>query len=67
MFGQLFRRKSKLRIALRSALTGQHVLAFLPATALAAFWIGGEPFLLLVALGLPVLYALAGFNLIVFG
>ena len=35
-------------------------LAFLPALTLAAFWLGGETMLLVVALGLPALFALAG-------
>ncbi|MDQ7071724.1 MAG: bifunctional diguanylate cyclase/phosphodiesterase [Rhodobacterales bacterium] len=49
-----------LRRRLRVALSGPHVLAFLPAVALGAFWFGGEPALLLVALGSPVLFALVG-------
>ncbi len=48
------------RRALRRALIGSHVLAFLPALALGAFWLGGEPLLLAVALGVPVVFALAG-------
>lgn len=34
------------------------LLVFLPAITLAGFWIGGEQVLLLLALGLPVLFAL---------
>lgn len=49
-----------LRRVLRSALTGPHILAFLPAIVLGAFWLGGEKWLLLVSLGLPVIYAFAG-------
>ncbi|WP_373049713.1 putative bifunctional diguanylate cyclase/phosphodiesterase [Thalassovita aquimarina] len=49
-----------LRRKLRAALTGPHILAFLPAVVLGAFWFGGEGWLLAVSLGLPVLYALAG-------
>jgi diguanylate cyclase (GGDEF)-like protein len=36
------------------------LMAFLPATTLAAFWMGGEELLLLLALGLPLMFALAG-------
>lgn len=48
------------RNKLRFVLTGPHVLAFLPALVLGAFWLGGEPALLVVALGLPILFALVG-------
>ena len=41
-------------------LTGPPVLAFLPAVTLAAFWLGGETALVIVALGLPLLFALGG-------
>lgn len=36
------------------------LMVFLPAVTLAAFWIGGERVLLMVALGLPLLFLLAG-------
>jgi hypothetical protein len=36
------------------------VLAFLPALVLASFWLGGEVFLVLTALGVPVFLAFAG-------
>ena len=49
-----------LRRKLRRALTGPHILAFLPASVLGAYWIGGEAYLLGVSLGFPMLYALAG-------
>lgn len=55
-----FLRPDRLRWHLRRALTGPHSLAFLPACVLAAFWIGGEPWLILIALALPLSYALAG-------
>ncbi len=42
--------------ALGIGLYGPQALAFLPAFVLAAFWIGGEPFLIATALGLPVLF-----------
>ena len=41
-------------------LLGAHMLAFVPAIALSAFWIAGELALVSVALGLPILYLLAG-------
>ncbi|MGV6849856.1 MAG: putative bifunctional diguanylate cyclase/phosphodiesterase [Marinibacterium sp.] len=41
-------------------LTGPPVLAFMPALTLAAYWFGGEPALIVVALGLPILYAMTG-------
>ncbi|SMX39114.1 putative bifunctional diguanylate cyclase/phosphodiesterase [Maliponia aquimaris] len=48
------------RTALRRGLYGPQVLAFLPAAALAAFWLGGEALLLVVALGTPGVFLLAG-------
>lgn len=36
------------------------LMVFLPAATLAAFWLGGEQILVLVALGLPLVFALAG-------
>ncbi|MDF1856947.1 bifunctional diguanylate cyclase/phosphodiesterase [Pseudooceanicola sp.] len=50
----------ELRRLLRQTLLGPQALAFLPAIVLAAFWIGGEPWLILVALIMPALYALTG-------
>ncbi len=35
-------------------------MVFLPAVTLAAFWFGGETILILVALGIPLLFILAG-------
>lgn len=35
-------------------------MVFLPAVTLSAFWLGGEQVLILVALGLPLLFAFAG-------
>lgn len=43
----------------RSLVTGPQALAFMPAMALAAFWIGGEAWLIIVALALPLIIALA--------
>mgnify|MGYP006296018961 CR=1 FL=1 len=45
---------------MRRALYGPQMLAFLPALALAAFWLGGEPLLIMAALGLPVAFLIAG-------
>ena len=41
-------------------LFGPPILAFAPALSLGAFWLGGEPALILTSLGLPLLYAAAG-------
>ncbi|MDF1804420.1 GGDEF domain-containing phosphodiesterase [Thalassovita sp.] len=49
-----------LRTKLRYALTGPHILAFLPAAVLGSYWIGGEGYLLAISLGFPIFYALAG-------
>ena len=49
-----------LRKKLRLALTGPHILAFLPAAVLGAYWVGGEAYLLGISLGFPILYALVG-------
>ena len=38
------------------AIDGPQILAFLPAIVLGAYWIGGEPWLLGVAIGLPLLH-----------
>ncbi|MFN4171641.1 MAG: putative bifunctional diguanylate cyclase/phosphodiesterase [Pseudorhodobacter sp.] len=35
-------------------------LVFVPAMTLAAFWLGGEPVMILTALGLPMVFAMAG-------
>lgn len=50
----------RLRTKLRQALTGPHMLAFLPAVVLSAYWIGGEAYLLAASLGFPVIYAAVG-------
>ena len=41
-------------------LLGPPLLAFLPALTLATFWMGGEAALLIVALGLPLVFAAMG-------
>ncbi|PJE33989.1 hypothetical protein CVM52_24595 [Pseudooceanicola lipolyticus] len=53
--GLLFR----LRDRIAPALLGPPALAFLPALSLGAFWLGGEPVLILVSLGLPLVVAVA--------
>ncbi len=53
------RRLRHFRADLHAALHGPHMMAFLPAAALGAFWIGGEAWLLLVALLVPIAYVLA--------
>lgn len=50
----------KIRLVLHRGLTGPHALAFLPALALAGFWLGGEPLLIAVAFGLPAVLLLTG-------
>lgn len=58
--GQSFSKwKAWLRHMGRSLVTGPQALAFMPAMALAAFWIGGEAWLIIVALALPLIIALA--------
>lgn len=44
----------------RQAMSGPQALAFIPALTLAAFWFGGEAWLLLAALGLPLVHAVTG-------
>jgi diguanylate cyclase len=46
--------------ARRSVLRRPEIMAFLPALTLAAFWFGGEDILVFTALGLPLLFTLAG-------
>ncbi len=43
--------------SIASVLSGPPALAFAPALTLAAFWIGGERALVVVALGLPLVFA----------
>lgn len=50
----------RLRLVLHRGLNGPHALAFLPALALAAFWLGGEALLIAVAFGLPAVLLLTG-------
>ncbi|MBS0125622.1 EAL domain-containing protein [Aestuariicoccus sp. KMU-90] len=46
-------------------IRGPQALAFLPAIALAAFWLGGEAVLAAVSLGLPLVYMLFARDLMV--
>ncbi len=57
---QLSGRLSRIRRKTLRGLTTPPALAFLPAATLAAYLFGGETALLLIALGLPVVFAMAG-------
>jgi len=46
--------------AMAGWLQRPELMVFMPAVTLAAFWLGGERVLILTALGLPMLFALAG-------
>lgn len=56
----LFGLLNRIRNRVMPVLTGPPILAFLPAIALGAFWLGGEPALVVVALGLPLVFAFGG-------
>lgn len=45
---------------LTAQLRRPELMVFLPAATLASFWLGGEQVLILVALGAPLVFALAG-------
>jgi EAL domain-containing protein (putative c-di-GMP-specific phosphodiesterase class I) len=60
MTARQWTRFSAMRARLQRALQGPQMLAFIPAVALAAFWIGGEHLLLAAALGAPLLFVFAG-------
>ncbi|HEX9858346.1 MAG TPA: bifunctional diguanylate cyclase/phosphodiesterase, partial [Paracoccaceae bacterium] len=47
-------------IRLNTLLRRPELMVFLPATTLAAFWLGGERVLILAALGMPLAFAAAG-------
>ena len=51
---------SILLALLIKGLTGPQMLAFLPALCLSAYWVGGEPFLVICALAVPLIYAAFG-------
>ncbi len=50
----------RLRAMVRTQLMGPQILAFLPALTLAAYWVGGQTALLLMALIVPGLFAFGG-------
>ena len=50
------------RKGLLAALTGPAALALIPALSLAAYWLGGEILLIMVAVALPFCYLLFGFK-----
>jgi len=49
-----------LRKVLSAMAGGPQVLAFLPALTLAAYWLGGEPYLLATTILVPALFAAGG-------
>lgn len=49
-----------LRHRVKRALSGPHLLAFLPAVTLGAFWLGGQGALAFVALLVPLVFAYVG-------
>ncbi len=51
---------TQIKARILSLVAGPQILAFVPALALAAFWLGGEPVLVIVSLGLPLLFAGSG-------
>ena len=56
----LSERLCRVRDRILPVLNGPPALAFLPAVTLGAFWLGGEPALLVVSLGLPLVFAAIG-------
>lgn len=52
----IFRELARLGALLRRP----ELMVFLPAATLASFWLGGETFLILMALGLPMVFVMAG-------
>lgn len=56
---QSTRRKS-IRHHIQTSMSGSHMLAFLPALCLSAYWTGGELFLVSISLFVPLLYAATG-------
>ena len=58
--GTLSEGVGRLACRLGGLLRRSEFLVFVPAMTLAAFWLGGEPVLILTALGLPMVFAMAG-------
>ncbi len=56
-FGQKIR---NIRQSLDFALVGPKALALLPAVTLCGYWIGGEGFLIFLALVVPAIFAVTG-------
>ena len=56
----LARRLISARSLARRILSGPPALAFMPAAILAAFWLGGEGWLVVLTLSLPVAFAALG-------
>jgi diguanylate cyclase (GGDEF)-like protein len=50
----------RLRRLLSAVVVGPQILAFLPAFTLAAYWFGGEAYLILAAVVFPLLFAAGG-------
>lgn len=60
MFSRVTRPLDMYRGRILSTVTGPPILAFLPAITLGAYWFGGETALIVVALGLPCVFAAMG-------
>jgi diguanylate cyclase (GGDEF)-like protein len=50
----------RLRDWVSGAMAGPQMLAFLPAATLAAFWLGGEPALIALAVAVPLVWIMLG-------
>lgn len=60
MRGSLRRVLGRIQGILQRGFAGPPALAFLPAAALGAYWLGGETFLIIAALGLPLVALVTG-------
>lgn len=60
MFSRVTRPFDTYRGRMLSIVAGPPILAFLPAITLGAYWFGGETALIVVALGLPCVFAAMG-------
>ena len=54
----------RVQSKLRHVLSGSHLLAFMPAMTLAAFWLGGEAAMIAVAILIPSLMTIAGIRFV---